>query len=298
MSIRVGFVFIGYDQYEELKWTIHNIRHHSPFQDAPIVAVLSGDPDREFSGYGEDLVVHVPNIVEHGVDEFRSYLRMDTVRQRPGIGADHFDEPACHWVDRCGTTSILRNYSAGVNALYGVAGNEVDIVLVTESNILLLDWTSIQYMTDRMYHAGRVAMVETVGDYYDPCILWTGQDIFPQLFLVDWKFCIESRFLFDYVNTRPDVMEITLKDNLDFALDRVDKTFEDDVIDCKGRVQWGCHSKPHFISFAHLDRPIGADNDSSLRWESREKQLMFEKNVLNYFNMCTGECSVGIHRKD
>jgi hypothetical protein len=289
---RIGFVFIGYDQYEELKWNIHNIRHHSPFSSAPIAVVLSGDPDQEFAGYGEDVVVHVPNIVSHSVDDFRAFLKMDMVHLRPGVGASHYYSPACDWVDNCGTASILRNHSLGVKALQEKFGDDIDVVLVTESNILLLNFMSIELAAKRLILSDKVATFETVPGYKDPCIPWSGTDLFPQLFLVDWKFCIRTKFLFEYINTRPDVMEITLKDNLDWALQDDGKNFDDHVIDCGGRAQWNVHNKPQFVTFAHLDRPIGADFDPNLRWDNYFQQLRFEKQVMRHFQTCIGECHV------
>ncbi len=285
--MKIGFIFIGYDQFDELQWTMHSIRHHSPFVNAPVSVVLSGDPDHTYKPCNGEVVTHVPNIVKHSVDEMQSHFNMETYHERPGVGAKHYHSPADQWVKETGSESIFRNYQIGINTLIG---EDIDLLLVTESNILILDWDTVRRVGELMQKHDRVATFQTVSQKPSQVINWGENDLLPQMFVVDWNFCQRTDFLFKYKNTRPDVMEMALKDNLNHCLAKDNKNFTDHVFDFGTRCQWGAHIPPDFIHFAHLDRPPGSDGDSNLRWDNRAKQLEYESLTMKRFNMCIGEC--------
>jgi len=97
--------------------------------------------------------------------------------------------------------------------------------------------------------------------------------------MVDWKFCLETNFMFVLENTRPDCPEVMLKDNIEEY-----GNFDDLVLSGGNRVQWGVHvGNPHWFNFAHLDRPIGADSNGGIGWGSRAKQLAKEREVMRKF---------------
>lgn len=285
---KIGFIFIGYNQTDELHYTLHNLRGHSQLADSPVSVVLSGDPD--FIDPNASVVEHVPNIVQHSVDDLVKHLKDEDKLKRPGIGFNHYNEPASHWAGECASCSMLRNYSVGAKNLHKLVGKDLDYVVVTESNILLLNWESIERVANQIGEKSAVGAFETVTGYADASIPWGGADLFPQLFIMDWRFCVGTSFLFDMVNTRPDVMEITLRENLDRCLADAGKSFSHDILNFGNRGQWGIHTKPDFVWFAHLDRPVGADAYPEVRWASREKQLNYERRLLPYFGQCLGDC--------
>jgi len=288
--VKIGFLFIGYDQYEELKWTLHHFRHHSDyFKGSPVSVVLSGDPDKHFMNAGETMVRHVPNIVSTSIDDMREHFIPETFNIRPGIGKMHYREPVRSTCFNGSTHSMLRNYSVGIEALYESIQDQIDILVVSESNILILNDEAVHSIAARMMNENKLFATQTVSGYDDPVVKWTGQDILPQIFLVNWKFCKETRFLFEYEDTRPDAAELAIKDNLDMCLQKVGKNFTDDALDFGARSQWGVHPNPGFIPIAHLDRKPGADNnDGLIGWRSREEQLIFERSLLHDLGFCTG----------
>lgn len=285
---RIGFVFIGYNQATELRYTLHNLRYHSQLADAPVSVVLSGDPD--FEDKNATIIEHVPNIVKHSVDDLREHLHGEHKLTRPSIGFNHYREPANQWQNECASCSMLRNYAKGMKNLYEKVGENLDYVVVTESNILILNWGSIEGVAKQLEQSKVAGAFEVVYGYEDENIPWCGADIMPQLFMVDWKFCLKTRFLFEMENTRPDVMEVTMRENLDRCLSLNGKNF-DNILNYGNRSQWGVHAKVNFIWFAHLDRPTGSDANSGLRWQSRERQLDYEKRVLQYYGQCLGGCN-------
>jgi hypothetical protein len=279
MTPKIGFVFVGYDQYEELTWTADLIKNKwRQFRNSPIVAVLSGDPNKECDDKHLDAIVRVPNIVNTSLDFMREHFIAETYDISPGIGATHFNEPARIKAGNTITASMIRNYQTGFHELYRL-NPDIDVVVVCESNILLLDPDGIVRVAQRMIDQKKQVAAQLVGGYADPVVKWTGKEILPQVFLVNWDFCIQSGFMFKLENTRPDCTEMMLKDNIDFHGD-----FDQLVMNCGNRAQWGVHlGNPNWFNFAHLDRPPGADSNGGRGWATRAEQLAMERNVMRRF---------------
>jgi len=281
--MKVGFVFIGYDQFTELEWTANIIKHQwEKFADSPIVSVLSGDPEGEFDTTNVDRHVVVPNIVTISLDYLREHFIPATFDISPGIGAGHYRAPADGKAMESMCQSMLRNYKVGLEALFDVA-DDVDVVVICESNILLLQEEGIYNAAKEMFVNGKAMACQTVGGYDDPVVKWTGREIMPQVFMVDPGFVKRTKFLLDPVNTRPDCPEMTLLDNINVALAADNRDFETGVLNKGSRSQWGIHQS--WFPFAHLDRPVGADSNGGQGWESREAQLSLEREVLTRFGL-------------
>jgi hypothetical protein len=143
----------------------------------------------------------------------------------------------------------------------------------------LLDPEGIIRVAQRMLDQKKKVAAQLVGGYADPVVKWTGQELLPQVFLVDWNFCCETNFMFLLENTRPDCAEMVLKDNIVYH-----GSFDELVLNCGNRVQWGVHvGHPAWFNFAHLDRPAGADSNGGKGWDSRAEQLAAEREVMRRF---------------
>jgi hypothetical protein len=281
--MKIGFVFIGYDQFTELEFTTNIIKNQwSKFADSTIISVLSGDPGGEFDDTNVDQHITVPNIVTISLDYLREHFIPATFDISPGIGAGHYAEPAASKAMESMCQSMLRNYRVGLESLFQIS-NDVDAIVICESNILLLSEDGLYGALEEMLQTQSVIACQVVGGYADPVVKWTGREIMPQIFMLDADFVRRTQYLLKSVNTRPDCPEMTLLDNLLIALKNDEKSFEKDVLNKGTRSQWGIHQT--WFPFAHLDRPPGADHNGGQRWGSREQQIEMEKNVLARFGL-------------
>ena len=289
----VGFVFIGYDQYTELEWTLHRMRFHWKYlQDAPVSVVLSGDPDCRFAGLTH-MVRHVPNIVRYSSKDLKAHIKPDCAMLRPGRGSDAFEGV---WRQNCYLTpseSMFRNYQLGLYVL--TRDHNPDYVVIVESNILLWEEGTIINLVERMRKNDCVVAAQTVNitgfNAWDEWQPGKGNCILPQLFVVDNRFCRNSEFLYGYINTHPECMEMSLGDNLDMALRRVQLSFWDNVLVGPPRTQWNIHENWDWVYMMHLDQKPGAvDNSSQFNWGSREEQLEFERGALRKRGITCLEC--------
>ncbi len=168
--------------------------------------------------------------------------------------------------------------------------DNIDILIVTESNILLLNESSIVQLANRIMNEKKIATFQTVSiSGWEPSAEWhIGQgtdNLLPQLFMVDWNFCKRTKFLFEYFNTIPHCMEASLGDNFHTAL-KIDGCTIDDVIWGPKRQQWGIHDHCEWVQFAHLDKKPGAtDSSPKWLWGSRKEQLDYERKMLQYYGI-------------
>ena len=285
--MRVGFVFIGFNQYTELQWTTHCIRHHwKVLKDAPISVVLSGDPNFNFNDKDVNVCNRVPNIVKRPGADLLPYLIHSTWSIRPGIGKECFREPACNWVDEVPSASMFRNYQVGLDALNFIEP-DLDAVVITESNILLLNEQSLVSVIEKMFKQKRVAALQNIliegfgkGDEWRS---GEGTDLLPQLMIFDWSFMKRTDLLFSYKNTMPHCMEASIGDNVMMALKKDGKDFESVLLGPK-RTQWDVHKNKEWVMFAHLDKKPGATDSRAMHcWGSREEQLLYERAVLSQY---------------
>ena len=282
--MKVGFVFIGFNQYVELEITLHQLRYHwKVFNKAPVSVVLSGDPDFNFNDKDASVCNRVPNIVKRPDVDLIPYFISSTLSIRPGAGKGCYREPACNWVDEVPSSSMFRNYQVGLDALNFIE-TDLDAVVITESNILLLNEQSLLMVIKKMLSENKVAALQTVhieGFQKGNCwYIGKGTDILPQLMIFDWSFMKRTDLLFSYNNTFPHCMEASLGDNVMMALGKDGKDFSHILVGPE-RGQWDVHANKEWVHFAHLDKKPGARDDSAQhRWGSREEQLLYEKEIL------------------
>lgn len=279
----IAFLITAFDQIREVTFTVNMLRTKwRKTRKAPIVIVVSGDHDRSLMFRDDDFthVVHIDDIVG--------------------------DNTRCMQ-----PTSIMRQIEHGMKEIKWMEHlhGDIESIIHMHGDILLLDEAGFFEELKRWRQSGKPIAVDNVGPngpHYistkeypdvkkDINMIFMGQEIMPQLFAVDHKFCSITGYMYDMEicgNLEEYATEWALIGNLYRCLSdskdlhlNINEWKQDvgpykDVFDenihivKQNRGQWGIHN--HWGGFCHFGCNVHVSKEDR---EYRSYQALMKHNI-------------------